>query len=508
MGESQRPVLIDRLQRRELFDHPVTGFEVMETHISYILLTGDIAYKIKKPVDLGFLDFSSLDQRLFFCEEELRLNRRMAPELYLGVVPITGSEQDPRVGGDGRVIEYAVKMRQFHEPDRLDHMVRAGRITSEHIDDLAQHVAEFHQQTEIAAPDSDYSDAKHVRERALDNFPHIDPCVIGNEAKQLRKLHDWTQESAQRLADSFASRLAQDRVRECHGDMHLANMVLVDGEVRLFDCLEFNPQLRWIDVASDVAFAMMDLHYHEREHLAHRLWLRYLEHTGDYAALSVLRYYLVYRALVRAKVACLRRQQSDALQRRQEQDVVRHISLASALMHQPAATPLIITHGLSGSGKTWFTERLVERTGVIRIRSDIERRRSGINAGARYTQRNIGRVYQVLLRLAERVIGFGYPVVVDATFLEAGQRRQFREAAARLSVPFHILHCHAGQAVMERRIRKREQGRPDASEATVAVLQRQLDSQQPLTDDERRVRLAVDTTAALDWDHLITGLRL
>jgi aminoglycoside phosphotransferase family enzyme/predicted kinase len=508
MVESQQPVLIERLQRPELFDHPVTGFEVMETHISYILLTGDVAYKIKKPVDLGFLDFSTLDKRLFFCEEELRLNRRMAPELYLGVVPITGSEDDPRVGGDGKVIEYAVKMRQFNEPDRLDHMIRAGRIKPEHIDELAQHVAEFHQRAEVATPESGYSTAERVRERVIDNFPHIDPCVDGREKEQLQHLHDWTQDSAKRLADAFTGRLAHGRVRECHGDMHLANMVLVDGEVRLFDCLEFNPQLRWIDVASDVAFAMMDLLYHDREDFAHRLWLRYLEHSGDYEALSVLRYYLVYRALVRAKVACIQRQQSYALHRRQDRDVVRHLSLATALMRQPASIPLIITHGLSGSGKTWLTERLVERTGIIRIRSDIERRRSGIDPEARYSQRNIDRVYQGLLQLAERIISFGYPVVVDATFINAGQRRQFRESAARLGAPFHILHCHAGQAVLEQRIEKREQGRPDASEATVAVLQHQLQSQEPLTADELELCVDVNTASAPDWDRIIAALQL
>ncbi len=508
MVESQRPVLIERLQRPELFDHPVTGFEVMETHISYILLTGNVAYKIKKPVDLGFLDFSTLEKRLFFCEEELRLNRRMAPELYLGVVPITGSEDDPRVGGDGKVIEYAVKMRQFHEPDRLDHMVRAGHIKSEHIDDLAQHVAEFHQQAKVAAPESGYSTAERVRERAMDNFPHINPCVNGQEQKQLQNLHDWTQDSAKRLAAAFTGRLVQGSVRECHGDMHLANMVLVNGEVRLFDCLEFNPQLRWIDVASDVAFAMMDLDYHDRKDFSQRLWLRYLEHTGDYEALSVLRYYLVYRALVRAKVACIQRQQFHALRRRQDRDVVRHLSLAATLMHQPTSLPLIITHGVSGSGKTWLTERLVERTGITRIRSDIERRRSGINAVARYSQQNIERVYQGLLQLAERIIGCGYPVVVDATFINAGRRRQFRELAARLGVPFHILHCHAGPAELVQRIEKRAQARPDASEATVAVLQQQLQSREPLTADERGLCIDVDTTSAPDWDRLIAVLQL
>jgi aminoglycoside phosphotransferase family enzyme/predicted kinase len=508
MVESQRPVLIERLQRPELFDHPVTGFEVMETHISYILLTGDVAYKIKKPVDLGFLDFSTLDKRLFFCEEELRLNRRMAPELYLEVVPITGSEDDPRVGGDGEVIEYAVKMRQFHEPDRLDHMVRAGQIKPEHIDELAEHVAEFHHKAEIATPESGYSTAERVRERVMDNFPHIDPCVHGREKEQLQKLHDWAQDSANRLADTFTGRLGQGSVRECHGDMHLANMVLVAGEVRLFDCLEFNPQLRWIDVASDVAFAMMDLRYHDRDDYAHRLWLRYLEHTGDHEALSVLRYYLVYRALVRAKVACIQRQQSYTWQRRQDQDVVRHLSLATTLMRQPDTTPLIITHGLSGSGKTWLTERLVERTGVIRIRSDIERRRCGIDPETRYSQRNIDRVYQRLLQLAEKIIGFGYPVVVDATFIKAGPRRQFRESAARLGVPFHILHCHAGQAILEQRIKKRERGRPDASEASVTVLQRQSQSQEPLTVDEQGPRIDIDTTLAPDWGRLITALQL
>ncbi len=507
MLASQRPLLIERLQQPQLFDHVVTGFEVMETHISYILLTGEFAYKIKKPVDLGFADFSTLDKRRFFCEEELRLNRRMTPELYLDVVPITGSEDDPRIGGDGEAIEYAVKMRQFHEPDRLDHMVRAGQIAREHIDDLARHVADFHRQAAIAEPESGYSSAERVRERALDNFAHIEPCVNGDDL-QLETLLDWTRQSANRLGGVFAERLAQGRVRECHGDMHLANMVLVDGEVRLFDCLEFNPQLRWIDVASDIAFALMDLRYHDHRDLARRLWLRYLEHSGDYGALSVLRYYLVYRALVRAKVACIQLQQSGKTLRRQDPDVARHITLATALMQQPAATPLIITHGVSGSGKTWLTERLVEHSGVMRIRSDIERWRAGIDVAVRYDPTHITRVYQILLQLSEQIIGFGYPVVVDATFVNAEQRHRFRESAGRLGVPFHILHCHAERTVMEQRIARRERGRTDASEATVAVLKRQLQAREPLTADERAVCVDVDTTRAPDWGGLIKALSL
>ncbi len=500
--------LIENLQRPELFDHVVIEFHLIETHISFLLLTGDFAYKIKKPVNLGFVDFTTLAKRKFFCEEELRLNRRMTPELYVGVVAVTGTHEHPHIGGADEIIEYAVKMRQFSEADRLDHMVRADRITPEHIDELAEHVAEFHHHAAVATPGSGYSTADQVRARAMDNFPHIRPCVGGAESEMLDQLQQWTRSAATELTPAFNTRLAEGSVRECHGDMHLANMVLFDGCVHLFDCLEFNPQLRWIDVASDVSFAMMDLVYHQHEGFAHRLWKRYVEITGDYAALSVRRYYLAYRALVRAKVACIQDQQGGAKNSSLGREVAHHLTLADYFTRVPARKPLIIAHGLSGSGKTWLSEHLVERTGVIHIRSDVERRRTELGGGERYSASNIARVYRRLLELARQVLGYGYPVVVDATFLRAEQRRQFRNLALGLGIPFHILHCEAVGSALLQRVRARAEAESDASEATEAVLKAQMNIQEPLSEDEIALTISVDTTKTVDWTRLIKAIEL
>ncbi len=508
MTADETGVLIKHLQRPELFDHPVTAFQVMETHISFLLLTGEYVYKIKKPVNLGFVDFTTLAKRRFFCEEELRLNRRMTPELYLGVVPITGTPEHPHIGGSDNVIEYAVQMRQFRESDRLDHMLRADCVTAKHIEELAAHVAEFHRQAAVAAPAAGYSTADAVSTRAMDNFPHIRSCVAGAADARLDRLQNWTRTAATGLADTFAARLGEGRVRECHGDMHLANMVLFDGGVRLFDCLEFNPQLRWIDVASDVAFAVMDLVYQQREDFAHLLWQRYLERTGDYDALSVRRYYLVYRALVRAKVACIQNRQAAAINPSLGAEVDRHLALAEYFTLESARTPLIITHGVSGSGKTWLSEGLVERTGLAHIRSDIERLRLRLPAGERYSASNVSRVYSRLLELAQRILERGYAVVVDATFLRAEQRRLFRHLAIRLGVPFHILHCDAGRATLRKRIRTRAEANTDASEATEAVMEAQMKAQEPLSAEEPALATSVDTSRRIDWAGLVTAVDL
>jgi aminoglycoside phosphotransferase family enzyme len=304
------PPLFAALLDPACYPHPVARVRVIETHISWVLLTGEYAYKIKKPVNLGFVDFTTPGQRRYYCEEELRLNRRLALGLYLEVVSIRGDPGAPRISGEGPVLDYAVKMREFPQDALASRRIAGGDFGAAEIDALAARVAEFHAGAPAAGPEGRFGTPDAVLSAALQNFEQMLPLVkTVTEVRTLRMLRQWTEREHGARRDAFERRRGEGFVRECHGDLHLGNITMIDGRPVPFDCIEFNDELRWIDVMSEVAFLAMDLEDRGRRDLAWRFLNRYLEATGDYAGIPVLRFYLVYRALVRAKVHLIRSRQ-------------------------------------------------------------------------------------------------------------------------------------------------------------------------------------------------------
>jgi aminoglycoside phosphotransferase family enzyme/predicted kinase len=497
--------LIEALRAPACYPHTVEQVDLLQTHISCILLAGDYAYKIKKPVNLGFLDFSTLAARRFYCEEELRLNRRTAPGLYLDVIPISGSASAPVLGGDGPAIEYALKMRRFEQDALLDHMARRGALAPQHIDALALGVARFHADIERAGPEREFGSSARILAPALQNFEQMHELVRARtDLALLARLGDWTAREHGALAAVFDARKREGWVRECHGDLHLGNIALLDGVPTPFDGIEFSADLRWTDVMNEVAFLMMDLFDHRLPRLAFRFLNAYLERTGDYAGLRVLRFYLVYRALVRAKVSCMRAHQPGMAQREHseiEQEYRRHLHLAERLAEPPHAA-LLIMHGLSGSGKTTIAQGLLEALGAVRLRSDVERKRlfglaaearsgSGLDAGL-YAPGASERSYAHLAGLARDLLAARYPVIVDAAFLKRAWRERFAELARDAGAAFAIVACTASPATLRARLALRERAARDASEAGLAVLERQLASEEPLAAEEAAHTLAID----------------
>jgi hypothetical protein len=498
MTRHEALVLALRRQLRAQSGTPVT---LIETHISSVLLAGEYAYKLKKPVAFGFVDFSTRAARGRCCEDEVRLNRRTAPQIYLDVVGITGSEEAPRLGGSGAPIEYAVRMRRFATRALADRLARAGRLNAAHIDRLAAAVAAFHAAAARAPADSGFGAPDKVLRWARENFA-LALLRLDDEARRarLQRLAQWTEDEFARRAVWFKARSAGGFVRECHGDLHLANIVVLHGVPVPFDGIEFNAELRFIDVASDIAFTFMDLHQHGLSPLAWRFVNQYLEASGDYDLLPGLRFYAVYRALVRAKVSLIRAHQPEARpadRRAAAADYARDVAQAERLA-APAAPLLLAVGGLSGSGKTTVAGRLVELLGAIRVRSDVERKRlaglaarassgSAFGAGL-YAPEMTVRTYDRLHQVASIVIGAGYPVLVDAAMLKRHERDALRALAARLRVPFECVWCEAPPATLRARIRAREAQGRDASEATPAVLERQLETAQPPGRDERVLR--------------------
>ncbi|MFN3495385.1 MAG: AAA family ATPase, partial [Hydrogenophaga sp.] len=478
-----------------------------ETHISWVLLAGPFAYKIKKPVKLPFMDFSTLALRRAACEAEIRVNRRFERaddpvRLYLEVLPITGTADDPAWGGAAEhAFEFAVHMHRFDEAGRLDHLCQRGALTAEHLQALARRLAAFQASAAVATEPSPWGKPQAVLQWARDNLEslRLAPAQAASPAA-VQTLTEWTESSFQALEFLLNRRRLEGRVREGHGDLHLANLVLIDDSVLPFDAIEFNDSLRWIDVASDLAFAWMDLQHQDRIGLASVLLSEWLDASGDVRAPQVLPFFAVYRALVRAKVAAIRLGQVDAASA--EADTARaacsaYLALAQRMAHPPAPA-LVITHGLSGSGKTWASTRWLAGWSdgpAIRLRSDVERKRlhglsalqtSGSNLqGGLYTPQAHGDTYASLLARARTLLAEGWTVLVDAAFLRQHERQAFAELAHAKGCPFHILACEAPVEVLRERITARQAGGRDASEATLDVLEQQLGWLEPLTADER-----------------------
>jgi aminoglycoside phosphotransferase family enzyme/predicted kinase len=510
--------LIAALQNPDLFPHPVEQFQVIETHISWVLLTGPFAYKIKKPVNFGFLDFTTLADRAHFCAEELRLNQRLTEGLYLQVLPITGSSEAPQLDGQGPVIEYALQMRQFPQSQLLDAVQARGELSVEHIDALAAQIANFHQQTPRVATEHALCNAVAIAAPMRQNFEQIRPMLSDTaDLQQLDALEAGTESNFARLEPLLNQRAANGSVRECHGDIHLGNATLLEGRVVLFDCIEFNEPFRLIDIALDAAFLAMDLEDRDLKALSNRFINAWLEHTGDYQALELINFYKAYRALVRAKVSLFRLgQEQDPQQCRLIlAQYRRYANLAESYSAIPASF-LAITHGVSAVGKSHVAMRLVESLGAIRLRSDVERKRmlgeqstdlkGQINAGI-YTNDASQATYQRLHQLANQVLQAGFAVVIDAAYLKREQRQAAHQVAEQTGAPMLILDCHAPDAVISARLAQRQATQQDPSDATQAIIDAQHASREALDHAEQAVSIRVDTHDTSSLDSLIARLR-
>ena len=504
---------ITALLNPEVYDHPVVHVELIETHISWVLLTGDYAYKIKKPVDFGFLDFSTLEKRHSFCIQELELNRRLAPAIYLDVVSIRKSKNKLSISDDGTVIEYAVKMTQFPQSAQLDHMLATDELNTKHIDAIAHMVAEFHQTIKVSDDSMNYGDNDTVYKPVEENFTQINEHLdTAHYADKLNILSQWCSNEFLTLKTIFEKRKNDGFIRECHGDMHLRNLIWLNDKPIAFDCIEFNSKLRWIDVISEVAFLVMDLQDRKQQILANHFLNTYLELTGDYDGLSILPFYLCYRALVRAKVNALRLKQKDLSSKEREIATTEFESyLELAVTYTQQLTPkLIIMRGMSASGKSTVSQQLLDATGAIRIRSDVERKRlfkitpttnisEKVDSGI-YSSDASQRTYKKLLELTSMIIKSGYSVIVDAAFLKREQREPFQKIAKRLKIPYIILEITAPAETLRQRIALRKN---DVSDADLVVLEHQLSNWQPLHEDETKYATPVDTTGLLDLPFLL-----
>lgn len=496
--------LIKNLLSNEPYDHPAPKLALIETHIAWVILTGKYAYKIKKPVNFGFLDFSTLEKRKYYCEEELRLGQQFSSEIYLAVVPITGTKEQPQINGAGPVLEYAIKMHEFPQENLLSSLLKRGCLTENRIEQLGELIAEFHKKAPIAPKASRFGLPKEVHAPTQQNFEQIAPLLSkASDIKQLERLTAWADQQFEQHQPLLQERKKQGFIRDCHGDLHLANIIIYNNKLVLFDRLEFNEDLRWTDVIADLAFLMMDLTEKKQTNFSNQLVNTYLYYTEDYQGLALLPYYLSYRAVVRAKIALFRLKQ-EGLNNEEKKEIqhayYNYIKLAEFYTY-PSKPCLLITHGLSGSGKTTIAKNAVKYCGAIQINSDIIRKNlfnillhassnSKLNSGI-YTVRATKKTYKKLENLAKIIINAGFTALVDASFLQHTQRTVFYKLSKQLKIPFYILHCQINDSEITQRIKNRLNNPTRISEANLTVLLDQKKNIEPLTNAEKEYTLII-----------------
>jgi hypothetical protein len=474
--------LIDALRRPEAYPHGVETVEIRQTHISVVALAGAYAYKVKKAVDLGFLDFTTLEKRRHFCEEEVRLNRRLAADVYLGVVPLVESRGGLVVEGEGRAVEYAVKMRRLPGRATLLEHLRRGALTEEALIGLARRVAAFHEHAASGPDIGRYGRWEVVAGNARENLDqsrsHVGEClseaVFGGLGERL-------EERLRALRPLIEARARSHVPRDTHGDLHLEHVYLFPErapprDLVVIDCIEFNERFRYADPVADMAFLVMDLAFHGRRDLATGFADAYFAAADDAEGRELLPFYVSYRAAVRGKVEGMAAGEDElpAAERRAAVERARaHWLLALAELEAPARRPcLVLVGGLPGTGKTTLAERLADEAGFELVSSDhVRKELAGLgpetSAAAAfgegiYTPEWDDRTYGACLERASDLLFRGKRVIVDASFREAKRRRTFLEAAVTHGVRGVFLGCSASPDTVERRLAARGGGPSDA----------------------------------------------
>ncbi|WP_151446222.1 bifunctional aminoglycoside phosphotransferase/ATP-binding protein [Lacisediminimonas profundi] len=483
---------------------------LFETHISLVIVTPRLAWKFKKPVRIDVLDFTSLDARRHYCEEELRLNRRTAPDIYLGVDAIAGTPGAPRLvdigqaSEDAPALDYAVRMRSFPQEALWEQRAARHALGYDEAAALGRSLGQFHRDAAVAEAGSEYGDPAALLAVSRSNRHEIAALLDDDAARaQLRSIDRDLESLHAALAPLRRTRKSEGRVRECHGDLHCGNLLTLDGRPLAFDCIEFNPALRWLDVIDDIAFAIMDLRMVGEEKIAACLLDAWLQESGDYGGLRLLNPAMAERALVRCKVGLLRakQQETDAAIATRAR-ALGYLALARRCL-DPQPARLVITHGFSGSGKSTVAAELARMLGALRLRSDVERKRllgmaatthpTGAERLALYTEQARLDVYAHLAQQAAHVLASGMTAVVDATFLLGPQRDMFLRLAIELGVPLLILDCRADPAVLRQRLLARQRAGADPSDADIAVLEQQLGRHDVLRRDEAGRTIVVET---------------
>ncbi|WP_310483814.1 AAA family ATPase [Chamaesiphon sp. VAR_48_metabat_403] len=501
------PALIQQMLTPDFYPHPVTmPIQLMQTHASYVLLTGEFVYKLKKPVNFGFLDYSTVAKRQHFCNEEMRLNQRGAKDLYLAVLAISKQDRKYHLSNDGEIVDYAVKMVQFPQAALLSNMFGAGTITIEHIELMGKVVAQFHANAQTNEYISSFGEVAMIRQSIDDNYRQTEKYIgRAQTQQQFTETKAYTDSFLLEFDRLFNERRTSGFIRECHGDLHLRNICQWKSQILLFDCIEFNEPFRFVDTMYDIAFAVMDLEARGRKDLANRFLNTYAEQTGDWEGLQVLPFYLSRQAYVRAKVTSFLLDDlaiSDSDRQAAAKTAGDYYHQAWAYTQNTATPRLIMLSGLSGSGKSTLGKRIAMELGGIHLRSDAVRKHlGGIPLASKgdanlYTPEMTARTYNRVLELAAKLVAGGSTVILDAKYDRWRLRAAVVHLATDRGIPLQIIHCTAPEAVLRDRLAHRT---GDIADATADLLASQQADWQAFTPAERCYVTTIDTTQDISF---------
>lgn len=505
MTETNLPPVIQEMLKPGFYPHPVEEpIKLMQTHVSYILLTGNYAYKLKKAVNFGFLDYSTLELREHFCRQELEMNKRGAAEIYLEVLPITQTDNKVELGGSGTTIEYTLKMCQFPQDNLLINLFHQGKLTETMVEELGKLVAQFHSK----CPTNDYvlsfGEVAKVRQAFDENYEQTAKYIgLAQTQEQFEATKDFTDNFFATKAEVLANRIKNGWIRECHGDLHLGNICLWHDKILLFDCIEFNEPFRFVDVMYDVAYGVMNFLVGNRPDLANAYLNSYLEESGDWEGLEVLPLYVSRQAYVRAKITSFLLDDPGVPAADKEQAKVtasQYYKMAFDCTKLGQGS-LIIMSGVSGSGKSTVAKKIARQNNAIHIRSDAVRKHlAGVSLTERggeelYTPEMTEKTYSRLLELGILLASSGYAVILDGKYDRQSLRQPVIAAAEKHHLPLQILHCTAPEQILRDRLNSRT---GDVSDATANLLASQLANTESFTEEEKAFVKTLDTTQDLE----------
>lgn len=505
---TELPSLVDALLDPKAYPHNPPNIELVQTQMSFIFLTGDYVYKVKKPVDLGYLDYTTLEKRQFFCHQEVELNRRLCPEIYLAVVPIVKEKGRLHFEGKGKPIEYGVKMRQLPKERMLDVLLSANQVTSEMVTDIAQKLADFHPKAKTSPEISTYGEIEAIKRNTDENFNQTEKYIgISISSQKYHHIKNYTDNFIQESTPLFHKRIKEDRIRDCHGDLHAAHICFTNG-ICIYDCIEFNDRFRYCDVASEIAFLAMDLDRYHRADLSRDFVSAYVRLSDDQGLLKLLNFYKCYRAYVRGKVESFKLDDPYIPETEKKAILTTaqgYFDLAYCYTRQRPL--LFITTGLVGTGKTTVAEALSQRLGLAIISSDVTRKKlAGIPLtehrfeeikGGIYSEDFTKRTYGEMFAEAEELLSKGQSVILDASFQRREDRLRAKGLADNLGADFLAMECVLGEETVKKRLEQRlKEG--TISDGRWEIFEWQKHKFDPVTEFSSKEHLVLDMTQLMD----------
>jgi aminoglycoside phosphotransferase family enzyme/predicted kinase len=505
---SNLPEIAQALLNPEIYPEPTKTVRLEQTQMSFVFITDKYVYKTKKAVNLGYVDYTTLEQRKFFCDKEVELNKRLSPDTYLGVIPITRNDGGYTLDGEGEIVEYAVKMKILPFDRMLDVLLKENSVTGDMMPRVAKKMAEFHSKAATGGVIDDFGKIELINHNNEENLnqmaPYIGRTLTGTEHKKIAAfVRSFTRENATLLE----KRITDNKIRDCHGDLHAAHICFEDGLI-IYDCIEFNDRFRYCDVASEVAFLAMDLDHNGRADLARSFVNSYIEYSGDGDIEKLLNFYKCYRACVRGKVACFKLDDpyvSEQHKKEAHYNAESYFDLACAYTN-PTPT-LFITTGLTGCGKSAVAAELAKRLGLVLLSSDITRKKlanisikehcfncfdSGI-----YSPEFTRKTYDALFSETEKILKDGGSVIIDATFVRADDRKEAKKLAEDAGARFFVIECTLDEETAHKRLDNRL-SECTASDGRWEVYMAQKKNMEPVVEIPPQSHIKIDTLKSIE----------